>query len=504
MALAAATFAGIHNENEFYSHHYLSEIFTGDIKETVKQWQQEATDEKPAPHAALRTLARDYTRFRDGFERRAERSGTGAPHRQAASRPAHGRQIAEQRRWHRRFLHALGYENDWRPANHVVDDRVELPVLCATSQLLVLEAYDAAAEGDDPLSLKPHLAQFHGEAPPLPALLDERWEEIATRRVFGQEHPPRWVLLLSFGQALLLERSKWTHNRALRFDLAEILGRRDDATLKATAVLLHRDSLLPSDGQSHGLLDRLDENSHKHAFAVSEDLKYALRESIELVGNEVVRYMRDVRHDKLFDLDDALASTLGLECLRYMYRLLFLFYIESRPELGYAPVRSDAYRKGYALEHLRDLEMVQLTTDESRNGYYLHHSIERLFRLVRDGFDGSNWGGSEDLFARGGGGGGGGESDGQHHGLGRDTCPPLRLPRASLGQPALPRGLDAADQQSEVAERSVAKGDSADVVDAASPGRARQGERARRPAQGKAPRTHLLRTVGHQPAGGRL
>ena len=28
----AATFTGIHNENEFYSHHYLSEIFSGDIR----------------------------------------------------------------------------------------------------------------------------------------------------------------------------------------------------------------------------------------------------------------------------------------------------------------------------------------------------------------------------------------------------------------------------------------------------------------------------------------
>ncbi len=401
MALeAAATFAGIHNENEFYSHHYLSEIFAGDIKETIKRWQDDATNR--APHAALRALATDYARFRDAFERRvARRTGV----RQTA-RHLHADQIAAQRQWFRRFLGALGYEADWHPANLPLDDGIELPMLCAVGrssagarQLLVLEAYDAGAEGDDPLSVRPHPAQFHGEAPPSAALRDERWEDVVTRRVFGQEHPPRWVLLLSFGQALLLERSKWTHNRLLRFDFAEILGRRDDATLKAAAVLLHRDSLLSPDGQSHGLLDRLDENSHKHAFAVSEDLKYALRESIELVGNEVVRYMREVRHDKLFDLDDALAGQLGLECLRYMYRLLFLFYIEARPELGYAPVASDAYRKGYSLEHLRDLEMVRLDTPESRDGHYIHHSVERLFRLVRDGFDGSNWGGSEDLLA---------------------------------------------------------------------------------------------------------
>ena len=71
-----------------------------------------------------------------------------------------------------------------------------------------------------------------------------------------------------------------------------------------------------------------------------------------------------------------------------MYRLLFLFYIEARPELGYAPVDAEAYRKGYSLEHLRDLELVRLTGDESLNGYYIHESIQTLFRLIRDGFDG--------------------------------------------------------------------------------------------------------------------
>ena len=35
MADTATTFAGIHNENEFYGHHYLCEIFTGDIRDTV-------------------------------------------------------------------------------------------------------------------------------------------------------------------------------------------------------------------------------------------------------------------------------------------------------------------------------------------------------------------------------------------------------------------------------------------------------------------------------------
>ena len=97
----------------------------------------------------------------------------------------------------------------------------------------------------------------------------------------------------------------------------------------------------------------------------------------------------------MYRLDDKLAGQLGLEALRYMYRLLFLFYIEARPELGYAPVNAEPYRKGYSLEHLRDLELVRLTGGESLNGYYIHESVQTLFRLIRDGFDG----GDPDLLA---------------------------------------------------------------------------------------------------------
>ena len=60
--------------------------------------------------------------------------------------------------------------------------------------------------------------------------------------------------------------------------------------------------------------------------------------------------------------------------------------MEARPELGYAPMKSDEYRLGYSLESLRDVvEQGDLTTEESRNGYYLHDSISTLFGLVWNG-----------------------------------------------------------------------------------------------------------------------
>ena len=375
------TFTGIQNENEFYSHHYLLELFANDIQATTSRWRDaagEGTNGRRAPDQALRALAHPYLVFRQQFGRRR---GDQA-------------RVSLQRDWFRNLLTALGYE--FRPTNHLLDDETgdEVPVLHAagirqgTAQLLVLGAYDPDGEDDDPLTLRPHRAQYHGETPPAEPILKETWSDIITRRIFGQRHPARWVILLSPSQVLLLERGKWTHNRLLRFVLDDIMGRRETPTLQATAALLHRESLVPDEGMS--LLDSLDDNSHRHAFAVSADLKHALRESIELIGNEAIRYLREVRKERVYRLDDKLAGQLGQEALRYMYRLLFLFYIEARPELGYAPVDSEAYRKGYSLEHLRDLELVRLTGGESLNGYYIHESVQTLFRLIRGGFDGGD------------------------------------------------------------------------------------------------------------------
>jgi len=59
-------------------------------------------------------------------------------------------------------------------------------------------------------------------------------------------------------QLLLLDRTKWHEKRLLRFNIREILDRRETSTLQAMAALLHRDSICPGDGMP--LLDTLDEN----------------------------------------------------------------------------------------------------------------------------------------------------------------------------------------------------------------------------------------------------
>lgn len=76
----------------------------------------------------------------------------------------------------------------------------------------------------------------------------------------------------------------------------------------------------------------------------------------------------------------------SLECLRLVYRLLFMLYIEARPELSYVPIaKSEVYLKGYSLESLRDLERAPLNTDRARNGLYFDQTLRRLFTLVAHG-----------------------------------------------------------------------------------------------------------------------
>src|SRR5690242_16273890 len=54
------TFAGITNENEFYSHHYLAEVFKGDIRGRIDTWlerEQESERDDDADRAPFKRLA---------------------------------------------------------------------------------------------------------------------------------------------------------------------------------------------------------------------------------------------------------------------------------------------------------------------------------------------------------------------------------------------------------------------------------------------------------------
>ncbi|WP_285163554.1 Eco57I restriction-modification methylase domain-containing protein [Shewanella goraebulensis] len=404
---------GITNENDFYSHHYLSELFVNDLKDVLEKWQTAETETREAERLEKDRGGNPSKGYRAPITRLNSFSGEYFrllnQHRKETSRTK--RLLNQRARWEPIFA-ALGYQSiqgDVLNPTKVLIENGELPVLAAYEDsqgaplLWIVEAHDLSNEDcADPLSLPLHADQLnqideeHRKALTKNAQgVELTWQEILSKKVFNAEEPPRWVILLGNRQCLLLDRTKWAQNRLLRFDIEEILGRKEANTIKAMAALLHKESICPEQGSN--LLDTLDESSHKHAFAVSEDLKYALRESIELLGDEASNQLieKGYTYSGANNID---ADQLSMECLRYMYRLLFLFYVEARPELRYAPINSDVYLRGYSLESLRELEMVDLTTEESRQGRYIHDSLKMLFKLVAKGFNGQEKRNQDQMF----------------------------------------------------------------------------------------------------------
>lgn len=392
-----ANLVGIYNENDFYSHHYLASVFESDIRGVMEQWANKETEAREFEKKE-RALGREVEQgFRSPYSKLSSYAGSYFKQLNEHSREKElEKRLQQQRRRWTNILSPLGYQ--LKQSFVELDSGLKLPLLANYQQndapiLWVVEAHDKFDDDNqDPLALnllqqqldnsvtqEPELLKKHKSA-----LLNLSWQDIISKHILTEDNPPRWVLLLGNRQALLIDRTKWAQNRLLRFDFEEILGRKETDTLKACAALLHKDSVMPESGQP--LLDNLDENSHKHAFAVSEDLKYALRESIELLGNEATQYL--IKHGKAnYTGSNAIQpENLSRECLRYMYRLLFLFYIEARPELEYAPLDSMTYLKGYSLETLRDLELVPLYSEADKQGRYIHDSLNLLFKLIHKGY----------------------------------------------------------------------------------------------------------------------
>lgn len=373
---------GITNENEFYSNHYLDAILNDDIKGVAQRWREAAAEkETKSPPELLGSLAASYFRFINNFSKEKDIT----------------ERIILQQQWFSDFFGVLGYPIE--PTQRILDEGQILPVLCEikkTNGVPLLWIIEALLEGDEVIDIldlslnKAQLTEQDNDDINAELISSEiTIEDIISDYIFSQDEPPRWLLLVSVHQIILIDRFKWNASRLLRFDLSEILSRKESDTLLATATLLHKEHTCPSEGTA--LLDELDENSHRHAFSVSDDLKYALRKSIEILGNEAVWYVRNKLKTGVFSgqLDE---GQLSIECLRYMYRLLFLFYIEARRDLGYAPMNAEIYREGYSLESLRELEQVELRTEEDKNGYFINASLTKLFEIIWQGYAPSNVG----------------------------------------------------------------------------------------------------------------
>lgn len=369
---------GITNKNEYYTNHYFSTVFEENTSTTISNWNAAARDseEIKTPWSLLRQNARQYYTAHDKFVRSSVNLQVLANIKALAGS----------------YLKSLGYP-EAKPEVVAVDDSLSVPVYLEMTKSngapLLWVLLSASKESDagimESFVFNADDVDDDAAGTLYKGILGEMAnEDLVTKILFGTAEPPRFVMLIGMNQIALIDRNKWNEKRYLQFELEEIFSRLENTTLQAMSVLLHKDSLCPDDGKV--LLDELDEQSQKNASGVSQDLKYALRESIELLGNEVLYDMK-TRLGRDLDADPVDAGQLTLECLRYMYRMLFVLFIESRPELGYAPIKAQSYYSGYSLESLRDIaDNIRDDVNEVGDGYYLHETLAKLYELIYDGY----------------------------------------------------------------------------------------------------------------------
>lgn len=364
---------GIENENDFYPTAFLSSALEAEVAEAIARWTSDESIH--SPDARLESIAGDYLRQLS----RIRQTGT----REAALESAKAALSL--------IVPALGY--DYRRGVAELASGKNVPLLARVSdsdghdRLWIIEA---PLPGKDDEAIDPLSLTFSSEQVPASSVdeIDTRSsiETLISTGVFNLDTPPRFVIVASPSQLVLVDRNKWASRAVLRFDLQEIFSRADKPTFQAMACFLAREARVPRTGIP--LAERLEEEAQRHANAVTSSLKKTVREAIEILGNEVLAACENKypkghpRAGVWIESED-----LSIECLRYMYRLLFLFYAEANPRLGIMPMKDPAYLSGYSLEALRGLESVRLRTVEDRQGTYIWDSLQRLLGLMFEGLE---------------------------------------------------------------------------------------------------------------------
>ncbi|OFK70253.1 DNA methyltransferase [Corynebacterium sp. HMSC074A09] len=209
--------------------------------------------------------------------------------------------------------------------------------------------------------------------------------------LFLTEQAPDLILVFAGRWAVLAERETWPLGRYLAVDLGLAVERNDQKAKgelpRVVSILAAEHTMRGADGTTWWL-DTLAQ-AREHSVKVSEELRGAIKASIEIIGNDVLQ--RRAQQDKANALQhtnsDIDGNELANQALRYLYRILFLLFAESSPELQILPTGDNDYDEGYGLSRLRDLILTEPTTHRTQNGTHLYESLQLLFERVNRGHD---------------------------------------------------------------------------------------------------------------------
>ena len=171
-------------------------------------------------------------------------------------------------------------------------------------------------------------------------------EAVSAIFLSDQAQRPTYILMLAGNEVYLLEAEKWMRGSYLRFRLEDLF---DEASHKKVSpyyslffCLCGKEALAPASDII--LMEQLDEDAHKSAYEVTKDLKEGVIFAVENLANEAVWFLRHITVSTWMTWIKALPTKLKDDCLTLVYRLLFLFYAESRDDLDILPVNDESIR----------------------------------------------------------------------------------------------------------------------------------------------------------------
>ncbi len=355
-----ATFDSILNVDEWISDHYFTtdetkgESFTKRVKNRTKEW--EALEKETGTLSPIKRLQQHRGELQTAFAIETDLDTTNKLTHQAFGYGTPAQQT------YTRAGDTFTYEG-W---------------LGNAGTLAVITANEPAETEDDLTALPVTIAQ-HGKEPQTTRVSK------LVGDLFLAAEPPEFVVTLAGPWVMLAERETWPLGRYLAVNL-QLAAERNDTKkageLERVAVILARENLeRAADGTTWWAQTR--EESQQHAVKVSGDLRDAVRESIEIIGNDVLDRRRE--HNLANDTIDG--NELARQSLRYLYRILFLLFAEASPELAILPTGAPEYVDGYGLDRLRDQILNPPVTDKARRGTHLYDSLQLLFTQVNEGHD---------------------------------------------------------------------------------------------------------------------
>lgn len=243
----------------------------------------------------------------------------------------------------------------------------------------------------------------HSDLGDLPAV------EIAHRALVASD--ALWAVLTNGQQLRLLHKSTAHKPRSyVDMDLTAILdvfqGHRQEAdALRAFRYclgLFSGSSFTEKDEHEHSRLERVLMESERHGREIGEELKENVFHALEALGDGFLHYLKsnpeeleNWRREKALRISarEVLASEVLLteiyhESLSLMYRLLFLFYAESRNLL---PMEDEMYSDTYSLESIRN-EIIAIHDDPDPKHFFsqgetaLWERLKELFNFVNEGW----------------------------------------------------------------------------------------------------------------------